>query len=376
MTAAALSASAAPLVTIGDQLDVFFKGSVFGRWDSNITYASADKINDYSAVFRVGMEADYGRNSKFKANVKFYEDLIRYAEEKRFNANLSNVAFKASYEESALRVDANFSFNQRYQNSSTTYEAARAGQLVRYDDYAAGFLVSYDFTDKIGAEIGGQWRYMEYQGKWSDIYSDLNIYSVPVSVLYRITEKISAGLSYQYRYNTFSGGQYLPGYGDKRNDHFGGVTVRGELLPKLTVTAYAGVGYRDPNGNMSSDTTFSFNATIGYALTEKIGLFATGYRDFGNGASRQSIILSSGEFGVNYSVYTNVTLTGSFAFMNSKYQDSIRDDDEYIVRAGISYTPNKFFIIGANYRYINNASNIATSCYMQHLVDISVSLKY
>ena len=85
LLAAAVSASAAPLVTIGDQLDLFFKGAVIGKWDSNITYTSnKDKqLNDYSSVFRLGAEADYGRNSKFKANVKFYEDLTRYADQKQ-----------------------------------------------------------------------------------------------------------------------------------------------------------------------------------------------------------------------------------------------------------------------------------------------------
>ena len=92
VAAAALSANAAPLVTIGDQLDLFFRGAVTGKWDSNITYAAMKdkKVDDYSAVFRLGAEADYGRNSKFKANVKFFEDMTRYLEQKKFNSNLSS----------------------------------------------------------------------------------------------------------------------------------------------------------------------------------------------------------------------------------------------------------------------------------------------
>ena len=121
MLAAAMSASAAPLVTIGDQLDLFFKGAVIGKWDSNITYSSAAKrYNDYSAVFRLGAEADYGRNSKFKANVKFYEDMTRYADYKEFNSNLSHVAATASYTETVFSIKANFSFDQNYQNTSQT----------------------------------------------------------------------------------------------------------------------------------------------------------------------------------------------------------------------------------------------------------------
>ena len=259
---AALSANAAPLVTIGDQLDIFFRGAVTGSWNSNVTYTgSSNKINDYAAIFRLGAEADYGRNSKFKANVKFFEDLTRYAQHKEFNSNLSHVMATASFTDQLLKIDANFSFDQRFQNTSTTLQS---GELVRYDD------------------------------------------SIPVSLLYKLNPKISVGLTYQYRYTEFSGGNPMNAIfgGDSRNDHFGGVTVRGELLPKLTAMVYAGVTYRDPSGSVfvegQDDTTFAFRATLGYELTPKLGLFATGYRDFGNGASRQSAINSGCEVGANY----------------------------------------------------------------------------
>ena len=244
---AALSANAAPLVTIGDQLDIFFRGAVTGSWNSNVTYTgSSNKINDYAAIFRLGAEADYGRNSKFKANVKFFEDLTRYAQHKEFNSNLSHVMATASFTDQLLKIDANFSFDQRFQNTTTTIQN---DALVRYDDYAAGINATYSFSEKLDGELGGMWQYTEYLGKWSAIYSDVDVYSIPVSLLYKLNPKISVGLTYQYRYTEFSGGDPLNAIfgGDSRNDHFGGVTVRGELLPKLTAMVYAGVTYRDPS---------------------------------------------------------------------------------------------------------------------------------
>ena len=385
---AALSANAAPLVTIGDQLDIFFRGAVTGSWNSNVTYTgSSNKINDYAAIFRLGAEADYGRNSKFKANVKFFEDLTRYAQHKEFNSNLSHVMATASYTEQVLKIDANFSFDQRFQNSSTTIQN---DALVRYDEYNAGINAVYNFSDKLDGELGGMWQYTEYLGKWSAIYSDVDVYSIPVSLLYRITPKISAGLTYQYRYTEFSGGADANIFwgGDKRNDHFGGVTVRGELLPKLTAMIYAGVTYRDPSGmdplvtasyGDQDDTTFAFRATFGYEVSEKLGLFATGYRDFGNGASRQSAINSGCEIGANYYFSEFIRSTASFSYVNSNYaiysgQD--RDDDAFAGRIGVSYLPNKFITLSANYRFITNSSNQAGCTYNQHLVDISVALKY
>ena len=170
---AALSANAAPLVTIGDQLDIFFRGAVTGSWNSNVTYTgSSNKINDYAAIFRLGAEADYGRNSKFKANVKFFEDLTRYAQHKEFNSNLSHVTATASFTDQLLKIDANFSFDQRFQNTSTTIQN---DALVRYDDYAAGINATYSFSEKLDGELGGMWQYTEYLGKWSTIYSDVDV---------------------------------------------------------------------------------------------------------------------------------------------------------------------------------------------------------
>ncbi len=380
LLAAAVSASAAPLVTIGDQLDLFFKGAVIGRWDSNITFSSKERFNDYSAVFRLGAEADYGRNSKFKANIKFYEDLTRYADYKEFNSNLAHIAANASYTETVFSIKANFSFDQFYQNTSQTTAAILEGDLVRSNLWKAGALASYDFTEKLYGELGGDWRYVQYLGKWSREYSDYNMYSIPFSILYRITPKISVGLSYQYRYTTFEGGNINNGilYGNNRSDHFGGVTVRGDILPKLNVVAYAGVSYRDLTGGLykGSDTTFALSSTISYELTEKIGLFATGRRDFANGASRQSSVDSSCEVGANYLLNQFVTFTTSFMYENSDYIDINRNDDTYVGRVGVSYRPNKFLTLGANYRFLENCSNIESARYNQHLVDISVAVKY
>jgi len=388
LLAAAVVSNAAPLVTIGDQLDLFFKGAVVGKWDSNITYSSdsgtapgSRKYNDFSTIIRLGAEADYGRNSKFKANVKFYEDLTRYADYKEFNSNLAHVAATASYTETVFSVKANFSFNQNFQNSSTTTAAMLAGELVRSNAWNANLTGSYDFSDKIFGELGGNWMYNEYLGKWASLYSDYNVFGIPVSVLYRVTPKISVGLTYQYRYTTFSGGDYLSTllYGDTRDDHFGGVTLRGDILPKLAASIYAGVTYREMNNALiesDADTTFALGANLSYELTEKVVLFANGRRDFGNGASRQSSIDSGCEVGANYFLNQFISLVTSFAYTNSEYMGMDRNDNEYIGRIGVSYSPNKFIKIATNYRFLDNSSNVSSACYNQHVVDISVSLKY
>lgn len=369
-------AQAAPLVTIGDQLDIFFKGEVSGKWDSNVTMTqSPNKKDDYSINVRLGVEADYGRNSKLKFNVKFYEDFNRYLNYSQFNENLASVFVNSSYTETVLKVDANFSYRQLKQNSS---DIVSASELVRRDHYNAGVKGVYDFSEKLFAEAGFNWFWEKFIGKWSDLYSNQSIYSVPVSVYYNVTQKIAVGLSYQYRYSEYDGGNmWAYASQSERSDHFGGVTVRGEILPKLSATAYVGISYRDVK-DVGDDTTFSFSATLGYELTEKFHLFGRGFRDNGNGASRQSMILTGGEVGARYSFSQYVSSVASFTYQNSEYQwiSSDRDDDEYIARIGAEYKPNKFITLAANYRYLNNASNQRNACYNSHLVDFTFGVRY
>ncbi len=371
LLASAFSAGAAPLVTIGDQLDLFFRGAVIGSWDSNILNARGGptKWDDYMATIRLGAEADYGRHSKFKANIKFYEDINRYLDHNEFNSELANVFATASYTETVFTVDANFSFQQLRQNSATI--GYGLPDIVRRDAYNAGINGSYEFSEKLFGEVGFSW-YAEKFVDYTDIYSDQDVYSIPVSLLYRLSPKISVGLSYQFRYSEFTGGSSnLP----NRYDNFGGVTLRGEIAPKLTTVIYAGIQSRTYDGSgMDDNMNFAFSARFDYAVTDKITTFVKGFRDFANGASRQSSTNTGMEMGATYAISPFVKAVGSFAYTNADYYGSNREDDTFVPRIGVFYTPNKYISLGANYRYLDNSSNV--NPYMGHNVSLDFTVRY
>ncbi len=385
VAAFAAAANSAPLVTVGDQMDIFFKGAVLMNYNSNITYASDKKIDDVSGTIRLGGEVDYGRSSKFKANLKAYEDFTKYASHGEFDCNLAHLAANASYVEANWKVSAFFAFDQNRQNTTDTLIAARdQGQLVNFNNWAAGFNGEYDFTEKVFATLGFKWTQIEYTStnsfgqKWDDIYSSYNVYSVPVSVYYRVTQKISAGLSYQYR-NTeyYSGPNSYALWGKERDDHFIGVTVLGEIAPKLTCEVYLGAQNRDVDGIDSGDEwSFATRITLGYEVSEKMGVYAKFNRDFGNSATRDSIVNTGGEIGMNYYFNPKVYGTASFAYTDSKYEFTNRKDKTIWTRLGVTYVPNKFVSFGVNYNYLNNDSSYSWACYNQHLVSLNAMLRY
>ncbi len=375
VVAASATLSAAPLITIGDEVDVFFTGSFIGKWTSNL-YWSENKVDDYVYTFRLGAEANYGRNSKFKASVKFYEDINTYLQQTQQNNNLANVFANATYTEDRWFVAANFSFQQLAQNTDTT---TNTDTLVRSDKYAASVNGSYTFTDKISADLGFYWYEQNYVEEFAEQYSDIDVYRVPVSLLYKVTDKISAGLTYQYRYSEYTGGNpdSAVRFGSETTDHFVGITIRGELFPKLSAETFFGYSLREMNNaDSTDDSTFAFSVKLNYLLTDKVSLFLKSGRDFGNGASRQSSTITYVEAGANYAFSQYVSSYASLRFANSAYLASPRDDDNYSANVGINYNPTRYLSVGATYSYQNNASNLVRCSYMAHLVSIRVDVKY
>lgn len=375
VVAASATLSAAPLITIGDEVDVFFTGSFIGKWTSNL-YWSENKVDDYVYTFRLGAEANYGRNSKFKASVKFYEDINTYLQQTQQNNNLANVFANATYTEDRWFVAANFSFQQLAQNTDTT---TNTDTLVRSDKYAASVNGSYTFTDKISADLGFYWYEQNYVEEFAEQYSDIDVYRVPVSLLYKVTDKISAGLTYQYRYSEYTGGSAASAvrFGSETTDHFMGITIRGELFPKLSAETFFGYSLREMNNaDSTDDSTFAFSVKLNYLLTDKVSLFLKSGRDFGNGASRQSSTITYVEAGADYAFSQYVSSYASLRFANSAYLASPRDDDNYSANLGINYNPTRYLSVGATYSYQNNASNLVGCSYMAHLVSIRVDVKY
>lgn len=379
-TAVAFGAAlnAAPLFTIGDQVDVFFNGSFIGKWNSNIYY-SDNKTDDYIYTFRLGAEANYGRNSKFKASVKFYEDINRYFEETNCNSNLSNVFANASYTEENWFAKFNFSFQQLAQNNETMLLGIiPLNDLVRRNVYTAGLNGGYTFSDKLSADAGFNWAREEYTS-YEDRYSDFDQYRVPVSVLYSVTEKIKAGVTYQFRYTEYSGGAaaYANQYGNETTDHFVGLTVNGELLPKLSTELYFGYSIREMNNAESTeDSTFAFSAKFNYQVTDKLSTYVKANRDFANGAARQSTVNTGVSLGASYMFSEFVGSYANLGYYYSEYMASSRNDDNYFAGVGISYTPNRFVSLSLGYSYRDNSSDMAGASYMGHIIDVNVALRY
>lgn len=369
LIAGMLTAFSAPLVTVGDKLDIFFNGSVTGRFDSNVFLNEATKTSDYSFIISPGIEMQYGRNTATTFSFLFREDIIQYVDNTNLNTNLSNVFLNAAHQGGRSTIAADFSYRQLSQNSQNINVV---GDLVRRNKLDTGILYAYNISPKTDVELGFRYEY-EHFVNFQNLFNDRMIYTIPLDVYYKITPKIEIGLAYQFRYTDID--NTVLNQGNNRTDNFFGLAVRGELAPKLTARIHAGATHRSVQ-NQPSDTTFTARGTLLYELTQKVLIRGSFNRDFLTGGAAQNILNTGGSLGVVYNYSEFISTDAFLSYSNANYLNSPQDDDNYGAGVTVSYTPNAYLRFSAGYIYQNNASNALGASYMANIVNLTASLRY
>lgn len=381
---------AAPLVSIGDSVDLFFRGSISGQYRSNV-FNSPTKQGDYLGILSPGLELNVGRNSNANIKIVFREDFYLYNDFSGLDTNLSNVFVDGIYNSGPLATVAGFSYVQRQQNTAGTggVVAATNGNLVRTDNYNAFVGAEYDFSPKTYGDLTVRWNRVDYTNndQFGNSFSDYDTFTTPLNVYYRYSPKLGIGGGYRFRYTDVDGNANTAVVSARNpgdyTDHFLSLAVDGELLPKLTTRLNIGAQLRDFSNNQlsslpSSDTTFSMLSVFDYEYSPKLDLTAGFDRDFGTGAIGQSTITTGGFFGARYTFNDFISSNARITVNNTDYEGDPRgrNDDTIRANAAVTYTPNIYLQFTLGYAYINNESNINGASFMGHTVDLTASLRY
>ncbi len=389
LAAQSSSLNAAPLVSIGDTVDIFFKGGISGQYRSNV-FNNPRKEDDYIGIISPGLEVNIGRNSNANVRIIFREDLYYYNEYASQNVQNANVFVDGVYNSGPLTSSAGFSFVQRQQNTASTAGAAAAlaTNQVRTDNYRAYLKGEYDISPKTFATGAFEFSHIDYTNNqdFGNAYSNNTQYSTPWNVYYRYSPKLGIGLGYRFRYTDVDNNSNAT-VPTSRNpgdflDNFVSLAIRGELYPKLTTRLNLGWQNRSFNSQgLSSDNTLSVLSAFDYTYSPKL-VFSAGFnRDFGTGAIGQSTINTGGYISASYDFSDYIAATARFGMINTDYTGVTtggikRSDDTIRSSFAVTYTPNVYLQFTAAYSYIDNDSNINSSSFMGHTVDLSASLRY
>ena len=414
------SSVAAPLVSIGDNTDIYFNGSSSLRWASNIFRNEEDEESDLSWTISPGLEVNLGRgisNADFTVITRY--DIVRYEDNDRLDTELFHIEALGTYESSRLNLNGSASFDETKINSGQNNVA---NDLVELNTTSAELDAEYQVSPKFSFSAGVRYDETEYQ-TYADRFVDRETTRFPLSVYYELTPKLDLILGYTYATTDIEGtssrlirlvdstnippgpqiiadtARAQSGYG--RDSHFYNIGLRGNISTKLT--GYFKVGYRarslgdstileqyfDPNDplvelqpqadsstNRDASDMLGLDSNLTWMATTKLLVQLALSRDFGVGGEGESTEATRANLVGNYSFNTHWSTMANLGYSETDYSDNGRGDDQYTGGLRVMYVLNTYWRFSAGYTYAENKSSRDGSSYESETLDLTAILRY
>jgi hypothetical protein len=362
---------AAPLVSIGDNVDIFFNGSSSVQWQSNVFYDEADEQDDIRFTVSPGFEVNVGRGqSNLDLRIITRYDIIRYDELSDLDNELFHIKAISSYRSSRWDVDGLVSLDEN-QSSGRDGNSNVKGQLTESETIRANLNGEYRLSPKFSVGSGVSYTDKQYLDR--ENLADRESFIIPVDIFYELTPKVD--LSVGYKHTATEVGETLSKSSYDQERHFFNIGARGNLLPKLT--GFFKVGYTSVDSrNGDSRGTMGLDANFTYAATPKLTTTLALNRSFGVGGEGQQTTNTSANLSANYSINSNYSASANFAYRLREYETSGLEDNVYSTGVRLSYVPNRYWSFSTGYNYFENNSNRLGQGYEAHMVDLSASLRY
>lgn len=388
---------AAPLVSIGDNVDVFFNGSSSVKWQSNVFYDEKDEEEDFLLTMSPGFEVNVGRGlSNLDLSIITRYDILRYDDLSHLDDEYFHIKAIASYQSSRWDLNGLVSFDEEQSTSGqegSLNSAATRGEIIESDNTRANLTGEYRLSPKFS--VGSGVRYSDKEYTSHDSLADRETYTIPVDVFYELTPKVDLSVGYQYtttevgetKFGVTGASRRISSYDSE--SHFFNVGARGQLLPKLN--GFFKVGYRTydsddssqyDNGSYTknidrdSSGTMGLDADFTYLATPKVTTRLKLHRGFGVGGEGQSTTNTRTNLSASYAINTNYSASAFLGYTLREYEDTNREDSIYNTGARLSYVPNQYWRFSTGYTYVENDSDRKGQSYENHILDLSASLRY
>ncbi len=394
------AADAAPLVSIGDNVDVFFNGSSSVQWESNVFNDKDNEVDDLKWTVSPGLEMNVGRGlSNLDLSVITSYDIVRYDERSDQDGEYFHITGVGSYHGSRLDLNGTVGYDQNQSTSGEEGGSSRDSKIIESDVYRASLDGEYRLSPKFSVGSGISYSDQSYSN--DDQLTDSESYNVPLDIFYELTPKVDLSVGYKYTMTktgeSESGDTSYGVFSDSydKESHFFNVGARGDLLPKLKGYFKVGITTTDPDnsnvhvydaGNLTtrrtsrdSSSTLGFDGNFTHLTTPKVTTTLSLNRGFDEGGEGQSTINTSSNLSASYSINTFFSASASFGFTLREYEDDVNDgDEETVYDAGVrlSYVPNQYWNFSTGYKYATNDSDRDGQGYDSHTIDLSVSLRY
>jgi len=403
--------SAAPLVSIGDNADLFFNGSSSVRWTSNLFRDHEDEEEDVIFTLSPGFELNVGRGvSNADLSIITRYDIIRYDDFDEFDTETFHIKAVGSYSTSRLDLSGSVSFDEQQTTPGESDATDDLDALIETDNIAARIDGEYRFSPKFSFGAGASYREREYT-TFEERFADRETVTVPFDLFYELTPKVDLSAGYTYSHSDVEETTRLaagPGIGliDSRTvdgfdteSHFFNVGARGNLLPKLN--GFFKIGYRVRESDDStitrtpvnyigpvdtSETDRDDNDTLGidgdltWSATPKLTVRTGFHRDFGVGGEGETSTNTGVDVNVSYSIGPRFAASSNLGYTLREFEDdgagNGRDEDQFNAGVRLSFTPDQHWRFSTGYNYTENDSDDDRRDYENHMIDLTASLRY
>lgn len=397
-------ANAAPLISIGDNTDVFFNGSSSLRWSSNVFRNEDDEVDDIVWSLSPGLEINVGRGvSNADLSIITRYDIIRYEDQGQLDVELLHIKVLGSYKTSRLDLNGSVSFDEEKSNAG---DVQFTDDLIESDNLSASLNSEYRVSPKFSFGAGVRYSDKNYTGQFDDRLADRETITLPFDIFYELTPKVDLSLGYTYTHTDieetdnlvfvpgfpFLGNRNLSDY--ETENHFFNIGARGNLLPKLT--GFFKIGYRTRSSDDSIATTtvggmpfgspftvsrgdtgmLGLDADLTWSATPKLTVGLGLSRDFGVGGEGQSTENSSVDLFGSFSLSSNWAASANLGYTLRDYTDGDREDNQYDAGLRLSYSPNQHWRFSTGYTYTENDSDAFDFSYVNHTLDLTATLRY
>lgn len=366
--------SASPLVSIGDNTDIYFNGSSSLRWTSNVFRDEDKEVDDLMWTISPGFEVNVGRGlSNADLSIVTRYDIIRYDDQSQLDTELFHIKAVGSYKSSRLDLHGSVNYDEEKTSSG---ENNVINDLIEYDSYGANLDAEYRVSPKFSFGAGIRYTEKEYQ-TFVDRFADRETWTLPFDIFYELTPKVDLSGGYTYTETDVKATLFNPNGDYTTESHFYNLGARGNLLPKLT--GFFKVGYRtreDDRSGTDDSGMLGLDANFTWAATPKLTVNLDMSRDFGVGGEGQSTENTSFNLSSSYSISSFFAASANLGYTLRDYTNADREDDQYNAGLRLTYLPNQFWRFSTGYTYSENESDSIDRSYVNHMIDLTATLRY
>jgi polysaccharide biosynthesis protein VpsM len=360
---AAVPVFAAPFLAIGDNAELFLTGRAEARFEDNVTLADTNKVSDEIFEVTPGFEVLFGKSSLLRGTFAASNRIVTYSDNNQLNNNLPSASLSASYEGAKVNYSGSLSYARDNQN---TRDTSNVGVDSLRETYNGSLNAEISLTEKSKVGTGISYSATAYD---SLAYSDQESYSLPVNYFFAIRPKIdlSAGFRYASTDTDFGGGS--------SEDFYYNVGARGSFTPKLSGRFDTGYTVRKPEAG-SSEGTYTLNAGLSYAYSEKSSFTLDIARGFDTAADASSLESSSINLGASTQFSSAWSANATIGYQILDYVGVNRKDNYLTFSLGATYTYNEYLTFGAGYSLADNNSDNAGLDFVANTFRLSANFRY